>query len=146
RGLAGACAELFEQRHPVVEAGLAAGDARPKALLLLVEVARVDALPFALNHGQAAVHVRGDRDQPRRGRDQAAGLALDAAAWGGRHTGALAVEIGSEKRMQGDDAVGVGRTLLDEVDDDPGFLARMEAHDPADPLLVDAAARSRRQV
>ena len=36
--------------------------------------------------------------------------------------------------------------LGDEVDDDAGLLARVDAHDPADPLLVDAAGRRRREV
>jgi hypothetical protein len=40
----------------------------------------------------------------------------------------------------------VARRVLDEVDDDAGFLARMHPHDPADPLLVDAAARGRREM
>ena len=48
--------------------------------------------------------------------------------------------------MQRDDAVGVRRALLDEVDDDAGLLARVQAHDPADPLLVDAPARGRGEV
>ena len=122
----------------VVEAGLAAGDARPEALLLLVEVARVDALPLALDHGEAPVDVGRDRDEPRRGREPAARPPLHAAARRRRDAGALAVEVGAEQRVQRDHAVVVGRALLDEVDDDARLLARVQAHDPADPLLVDA--------
>ena len=48
--------------------------------------------------------------------------------------------------MERDHALGVRRALRDEVDDDPGLLARVEAHDAADPLLVDAARRGRREV
>ena len=48
--------------------------------------------------------------------------------------------------MQRDDALVVRRALRDEVDDDAGLLARVDAHDPADPLLVDAARRRRREV
>ena len=76
RGLARARGQLLEQRDAVVEPGLPPGDARPEALLLLVEVARVDALPLALDDGEAAVHVRRDRDEPRRRLELAAGAPL----------------------------------------------------------------------
>ncbi len=59
RRLARARGQLLEERDAVVEASLAAGDPRPEALLLLVEVARVDALPLALDHGEAAVRRPG---------------------------------------------------------------------------------------
>ena len=48
--------------------------------------------------------------------------------------------------MERDDAIRVGGRLDDEVDDDPGFLARVGPHDPADPLLVDPLRRGRREV
>ena len=48
--------------------------------------------------------------------------------------------------MQRDHAVVVRRALVHEVDDDARLLARVHAHDPADPLLVDAAARGRGEV
>jgi hypothetical protein len=48
--------------------------------------------------------------------------------------------------VQRDDALVVRGRLRREVDDDPGFLARMRPHDPADPLLVDALRRGRREV
>ena len=48
--------------------------------------------------------------------------------------------------MQGHDALAVRGALADEVDDDAGLLARMQAHDPADPLLVDAPACRRGKV
>jgi hypothetical protein len=41
--------------------------------------------------------------------------------------------------VQGDHAVVVRRALGDEIDDDAGLLARVHAHDAADPLLVHAA-------
>jgi hypothetical protein len=45
--------------------------------------------------------------------------------------------------VERDDALVVRRPLRHEVDDDAGLLARMEPHDPTDPLLVDAARRGR---
>ena len=45
-----------------------------------------------------------------------------------------------------DRALVVRGRVVDEVDDDAGLLARREAHDAADALLVDAAARGRREV
>ena len=48
--------------------------------------------------------------------------------------------------MQRDDALVVRRALGDEVDDHAGLLARVHAHDPADPLLVDAPRGGRREV
>ena len=39
-----------------------------------------------------------------------------------------------------------GRAGLGEIDHDARLLAAVQAHDPADPLLVDAAAGGRRQV
>ena len=48
--------------------------------------------------------------------------------------------------MQRDGAVVVRRALVHEVDDDARLLARVHPHDPPDPLLVDALARSGRQV
>ena len=83
-------------------------------------------------------HVRGDRDEPRRRRELAAGAALLAPARGRRDARALAVEVGVEQRVQRHDALVVRRALRDEVDDDARLLARMRPHDPADALLVDA--------
>jgi len=48
--------------------------------------------------------------------------------------------------VERDHALVVRRALGGEVDDDAGFLPRMHAHDAADPLLVHAAARGRREV
>ena len=48
--------------------------------------------------------------------------------------------------MKRDRPLGVGCRRIDEVDDDTRLLAGMGPHDPADPLLVDPAARRRRQV
>ena len=123
-----------------------AGDRRPVALLVLVEVARVDALPLALDHGEPAAHVGRHGHEPRRRRQLAARTALHAAARRGRDAGALAVEVGVEQRVERDDAVVVGRVLRREVDDDARLLARMRAHDPADPLLVHALRGRRRKV
>ena len=146
RRLAGAGAELLDQRHAVVEAGLAAGDPCPEALLFLVEIARVDALPFALDHGEAPVDVRRDRYEPRRGRQATARPPLHPAARRRRDAGALAVEVGAEQGVERDHAVRMSRALLDEVDHDSGLLARVKAHDAADPLLVDAPAGGRGEV
>ena len=141
-----ALGQLLHERRALVEADLAPGDRRPVALLVLVEEARVDALPLALDHGDAAADVRRDRDEPRRRREPAAGAALRAAARRGRDARALAVEVGVEQRVQRDDALVVRRALRDEVDDDARLLARVQAHDPADALLVDALRRGRREV
>ena len=48
--------------------------------------------------------------------------------------------------MQRDRAFVVRRGLRDEVDDHPGLLARVGAHDPPDPLLVDAPRGGRGEV
>ena len=125
RGLAGASlGELLRELGALVVPDVAARDRRPEALLVVVEVFRVDALPFALDHSQPARHVGCDGHEPRCGRELAARAALLAPAWGGRDSGALAVEIGVEQRMQRDDAVGVGRGL-GRVDRDTGLLARI---------------------
>ena len=125
---------------------LAPGDRRPVALLVLVEVLRVDALPLPLDDADAAANVGRDRHEPRRRREAAARAALRAAARRRGDARALAVEVGVEQRVERDDALVVGRALRDEVDDDARLLARMDAHDAADPLLVDAPRRGRREV
>src|SRR5262249_37297669 len=107
---------------------------------------RIDALPLPLDDADAAADVRRDRHEPRSRSEAATGATLRAAAWGRRHTRTLAVEVGVEQRVQRDDALVVGRALRDEVHDDPGFLPRVEAHDAADPLLVDAARRGGSEV
>ena len=48
--------------------------------------------------------------------------------------------------MERDDALVVRRAFRDEVDDDPGFLARVQSHDAPDALLVHALRRRRRKV
>ena len=141
-----ALGQLLDELGAVLEADLPAGDDRPDLLLLVVEVARIDALPLALDHGDAAAHVGRDRDEPRSRSQLAAGAALHPAARGGGDARPLAVEVGVEQRVQRDDALVVRRALRDEVDDDSCFLARVRAHDAADPLLVDALRRGRRQV
>ncbi len=130
----------------LVEADLPAGDRGPEPLLVLVEVLRVDPLPLALDDGEAPGDVRSDRDEPRHRRELAARAALLAAARRGRDARSLAVEVGGEQGVERDDALVVGRRLRDEVDDDARLLARVDAHDPADPLLVHAARGRRRQV
>ena len=87
-----------------------------------------------------------DRDEPVRRRQLAAGAPLRPPPRRRRDPRALPVEVGVEQRVERDDALGVRRALRDEVDDDPRLLARMDAHDPADPLLVDALRGRRREV
>src|SRR5207249_3914413 len=116
--------QLLDERGALVEADLAPGDRRPVALLVLVEVLRVDALPLPLDDPDAAAHVRRDRNEPRRRREAAAGAALRAAARGRRDARALAVEVRVEKRVERDDALVVRRPLGNEIDDDARFLAR----------------------
>ena len=141
-----AVGELLDEARALVEADLAAGDRRPVALLVLVEELRVDALPLALDDRDAAADVGRDRHEPRRRRESPARAALRAAARRRRDARALAVEVRVEERVERDDALVVRRALRDEVDDDARFLARMHAHDAADPLLVHALRRGRREV
>ena len=138
--------ELLRELGALVEADLASGDRRPEALLVLVEVLRVDPLPLALDDGEPPRDVGRDGDEPRDRRELPAGAALLAPPRRGRDAGALAVEVGVQERVQRDDAVVVRRGLGHEVDDDAGFLARVHAHDAADALLVDAARGRRREV
>ena len=141
-----AVGELLDEAVALFESQRPPGERRPVALLVLVEELRVDPLPLARDHPEAALDVGRDRDEPRRRRQLAPRTALHAAPRRRDHAGALAVEVGVEERVERHDPVGVGRTLIHEVDDDAGLLARMDSHDPADPLLVDAAARRRREV
>src|SRR5207249_20076 len=125
RGLArAALGQLLHEGRALVEADLPAGDPRPVALLLVVEETRIDALPFADDHGEAAADVGRHRNEPGRRRQAAARAALHAAARSGSDTGALAIEVCVEQRMERDDALGVRRALRNEVDHDAGFLAR----------------------
>ena len=87
-----------------------------------------------------------DRNEPRHRGELAPRASLLSPARRGRDAGTLAVEVGVEQGVERDDALVVGRPLRDEVDDDAGLLARVDAHDPSDPLLVDAARRRRREV
>src|SRR5581483_5557980 len=103
----------------VVEPRLAAGDARPEALLFLVQVPRVDPLPLPLDHGEAAADLRRDRNEQRRRLQLSPGPQLDTAARRRRYARPLAVKVRSEQRVQRDDAVGVRRTFLDDVDAGP---------------------------
>ncbi len=138
--------QLLDERRALVEAQLASGDLAPELLLVLVEELRVDALPLARDHDLAAEHVGCHRHEPRRRRQLAPRTALHAPARRRRDARALAVEVCVEQRVQRDDALVVRRGLRREVDDDARFLARMDAHDPADALLVDALRRGRREV
>ena len=77
RGLAGPpLGELPREVCALVEADLAAGDRRPEALLVVVEEARVDPLPLALDDGEPATDVLCDRHEPRRRRELASCAAL----------------------------------------------------------------------
>ena len=138
--------ELARELGALVEPDLAPGDGRPEALLVVVEEARVDALPLPLDHGEPARHVLRHRHEPRGRREAAPGAAGGAAAGRRRDAGTLTVEVGVEQRVERDDALGVGGALRDEVDDDARLLARVRAHDPADPLLVDPLGRGGREV
>src|SRR5213075_81444 len=124
-----------------LEAHLTAGDCRPVPLLVLVEELRVDSLPFARDDREPPPDVRRYGNEPRRRRELAARTAAHAAARRGGDARALAVEVGVEQAVQRDDALRVGGGFRDEVDDDAGLFAGVDPHDPADPLLVDAAAR-----
>ncbi len=138
--------ELARELGALVEADLAAGDRRPEALLVLVQVLGVDALPLALDDGEAASDVGRDRDEPRNRRELAAGAALLPAARSRRDAGAFAVEVRVEQGVERDHPVVVGGRLGNEVDHDSGLLARVDAHDAADPLLVHAAGSRGREV
>src|SRR5215204_4728002 len=98
--------QLLDELGPLVEPHLAAGDRRPEALFVLVEVAGVDSLPLACDHVEAALDVRRHRDEPRRRRELAAGSAVRPPPGGRRDTRALAVEVGVEQAVERDDALG----------------------------------------
>ena len=141
-----ALGELLDELDPLVEAHVAPGDRGPVELLVVVEVARVGPLPFARDHGEPALHVRGHRHEPRRRRQFPAGPALDTASRRRGDPRALAVEVGVQQAVQRDDALVVRRALGREVDHHARLLARVHAHDPADPLLVDASRGGRGKV
>src|SRR5207245_11286937 len=119
RPLAGlAIWDLLDEIPALVEADLTARDRRPVALLVLVEVLRIDPLPLPLDDTDAPADVGRDRHEPRRRREAAASAALRAAARCRGDASALAVEVGVEERVERDDALVVRRALRDEVDDD----------------------------
>ena len=96
-----------------------------------------------------ACGVVGDRDQPLGVAQHGARLAPPALAPArrlGSDERARLVEVDVEQAVQRDGALGVRRRRIDEVDDDAGLLAAVQAHDAADALLVDAAAGGRREV
>ena len=72
--------ELPRELGALVEPDLTAGDRRPEALLVVVEEARVDPLPLALDHGEASGDVLCHRNEPRRGREAAACAAPSGGA------------------------------------------------------------------
>src|SRR5206468_7262081 len=111
-----AVGELLDELGTLLEAHLPPGDRGPVPLLVLVEVARVDALPLALDDRETSPDVGRDRDEPRRGRELAPRAAVRPTAGRGCHAGALTVEVGAEQRVQRDDAVVVRRALVHEVD------------------------------
>src|SRR5207244_13136188 len=124
--------------RPLVEADLAACDRGPEPLLVLVEVLRVDPLPLALDDSKPPGDVGRHRHEPRDRRELATGAPLLPPAGCRRDASALAVEVSVEECVQRDDALVVRRRFRDEVDDDPGLLARVHAPDPSAALLVDA--------
>src|SRR6185312_12176992 len=97
--------ELLRELLALVEAHLAPGDPRPEELLVLGQLAGVEALPLALDDRDAAARVGGDGDEPGRRGELAARAALDAAAWRGRHAGAGPVEVRVEERVDRDRAL-----------------------------------------
>src|SRR5581483_5221050 len=60
--------ELLHERLALLEPEVAARECRPVALLVLVQVARVDPLPLAGDDAETPLHVRRDGDEPRRRR------------------------------------------------------------------------------
>src|SRR5205085_7921695 len=99
----------LDEGGALVEADLASRDGRPVALLVLVEVLRVDALPLPRDHVQPPARIRCDRNEPRRRRELPASATLNAAPRRRRDTRALAVEVCVEQRVQRDDALIVRR-------------------------------------
>jgi hypothetical protein len=135
----------FFANSALVEPDLPARDRRPEPLLVVVQVLGVDPLPLALDD------VQPSRDVGVTGRATAPARACAAPRSPLRRRGrgcacTLAVEVGVEQRVQRDDALRVGRALRHEVDHHAGLLARVDPHDPPDPLLVDAARCGRREV
>ena len=137
------------QRVHVAGRELAGRDGGPGALLVERQLRGVDVLPLARDDADPALGVVRHRDDPvRLLHDRPRGLAAAAAAARRRRRDEAARPVGVdvEQRVQRDDPLGVRRADLGEVDDDAGLLAPVQAHDPADPLLVDAPARRRREV
>ncbi len=115
---------------------------RPHVLLAVVEVLDRDPPQLALEHLRAPLGIGRHRQHP----------ALDphppaaAAAHRPDDDRAAAVDVAVEQRVQRHDRVVVLGRGVDEVDDDPGLLARVAAGDAADALLVDALGGGRREV
>ena len=103
-------------------------------------------MPLACDHAEPALDIRRHRDEPRHRGELPARTPLLPSPRRRRHAGALAVEVRVEQAVQRDDALVVRRRLRDEVHDDAGLLARVDPHDPSDPLLVHALAGGRREV
>src|SRR5207244_13055140 len=97
--------QLLDERGALVEPDLPAGDGRPVALFVLVEVLRIDALPFPGDHGEPATDVGGDRDEPRGRSELATCTPLDSAARSGGDAGGRPVKVGIEQGRQRDPAL-----------------------------------------
>ena len=127
----------------------AGGGLGPELLLVERQPVGAHGLPVLGDDGAAPGRVVGHRDQPLGVAQHRPGLAAPAlppARRLGRDERAGLVEVDVEQAVERDRAVGVRRGRIDEVDDDAGLLAAVQAHDAADALLVDAAAGRRREV
>ena len=127
----------------------AGGDDRPGALLVDRQLGRIHQAPLVGDHRDPALRVVRDGDDPGgflddRLRRPAAPAAAARRRRRDQPAGPVGIDV--EQRVQRDHALGVRCAGLGEVDHDARFLAAVEAHDAADPLLVDAAAGGRREV
>ena len=137
------------QRMHVAGRELAGGDRGPGPLLVERQLRGVDVLPLARDDADPALRIVRHRDDPvglLHDRPRGLAAASAAARRRRRHEAAGPVGVDVEQRVERDDPLGVRRPDLGEVDDDAGLLAPVQAHDPADPLLVHPPARGRREV
>ena len=118
---------------------------------LLVERQAVDGngLPVVADHLRTARGIGRDRHDPRRlthqrFREPTPAAAHARRAWGDERARLERIDV--EQRVEGDRAIGVRCGGLGKVDDDPRFLAAVQAHDAPDALLVHAAAGGRGKV
>ena len=137
--------ELLE----VLLADAPAGVLGPHPLLVDRQPVDRDLLPVAQDDLAALDRIGCDRNEParlahQRLREPAPALPPPRRAGRDERTGV--VHVDPEQRVDGDGAVGVRRRGLAEVDHHARLLAAVQAHDAADPLLVDALRGRRREV